>query len=130
MKYEIRVRRKDEPQYSDELQHHKYFKRELKNGKWRYYYDYNNGDGWSDKKGVEIRKKKNSTEITLFNTKNTKYWDKHEKTMTKNYGPIKVSHAEDGVEYTIKFSTKKLKSFHKKTIGAGKALVRRLLGNR
>lgn len=127
MQPEIKVRRKDGQQYSDELQHYKYLKREKKNGKWRYYYDHNNGDGWSDKTGVEISKKKDGTEVTLFNTKNTKYWDKHQSTTKKNYGPIKVSHAEDGVEYTVKFSTKKLKSFSMKTISKGESLIKRLL---
>lgn len=34
---EIRVKRK--PEYTDELQHYKYTRKEKKNGKWVYYYD-------------------------------------------------------------------------------------------
>lgn len=36
---QVIVRRKGEPEFSDELKHWKYIKKKKVNGKWRYYYD-------------------------------------------------------------------------------------------
>lgn len=102
----------------NELEHAKYIKREKVNGKWRYYYDHNDGKGWSNKTGVEVSKTKSGdTKVSLFDTKNTKYWDKHQKSSKKNYGPVTVNKAEDGVSVDVTLpSKKKIKSSAKKTI--------------
>ena len=109
----------------DELMHAKYIKKDKVNGKWRYYYDYNDGDGWSNKVGVSAKKNAdNSTTVSAFNTKNTKYWDKHQKTSKKNYGPVTVSKAEDGVEYKVTLPSKqKIEKVTKKTVKQAKKQI-------
>lgn len=121
---------------TDELEHgHKYIKKDKVNGKWRYYYDYNDGDGWSNKAGVQINKTKTGTNVELFNTKADRYWRKNEKTSTKEYGPVKIQRAEDGLSVGVDIPTKKIKKVAKKTvkeskkqIDKGKKKIKKLLG--
>ena len=122
---QVIVKRKQD----DELMHagHKYVKKDVVNGKTRYYYDYNDGDGWSNKVGVSVSKNKNSTDVSLFNTKADGYYRKHQKGSTKKYGALTVNRAEDGTEYSVKIPTKKIKSVTKKTIKKGKERIKKLL---
>lgn len=110
---------------------HKYIKKEMKNGKMRYYYDYNDGNGkWSNKAGVEISTNGNTRTTTFFNTKNTKYWDKHGESRTIKIGPITIEDAEDGRSITISSKIKKTKvsNLNKRSISRGSRFVSRLLG--
>ena len=114
--------------YKDgELYHaHKYIKRDMVDGKWRYYYDYNNGDGWSDKVGVTVGKTKSGISISGFNTKADKYWRKNQKAKTVKRGPLTVNQAEDGTEVTLNIPTKKIKSTAEKHISKGKKKIDKL----
>lgn len=133
---QVKVKRK-EIITDGELQHAKYIKKDRVNGKWRYYYDYNDGTGysnrggkdtkqWSNKAGVEVQKTKDGTNVSLFNTKNTKYWDKHQKTSKKNYGPVTVNKAEDGISYNVTIpNKKKIESMTKKTVKQAKKQIKK-----
>ena len=92
---------------SEDVVHAKYIKREKVNGKWRYYYDYNDGKGWSNKVGVEVSKDKGGTTVKAFNTKADKYWRENQSTKTKNYGPLTVEQAEDGTTATLRIKKNK-----------------------
>ena len=110
---------------------HGYVRKEMKNGKWRYYYDYNNGDGWSDKVGVSVSKNKNgNASIELFNTKNDKYYRTYNTTSKKKYGALTVEKAEDGISYKIDIPTKKISQISKQTISKGKNALHKLFGKR
>ena len=114
-----------------DMQHakmHKYVKRENVNGRWRYYYDYNNGEG--DKAGVEISKNKSGgTRVQAFNTKMDGYWEKHNKTSKKKYGPVTVEKAEDGLGVSIDIPSKQqAKKVIKKYAEAGKKKFQKLFG--
>lgn len=112
---------------ADELAHaHKYIKREYRDGKWRYYYDFNDGDGWSNKVGVETKKNKDGVEITAFNTKADKYWVKNQKARTRKLGGVKVEEAEDGTAVTLNISTKKIKALPKNIVNKGRSIVKKL----
>lgn len=109
--------------YNGELYHAKYIKKDRVNGKWRYYYDHNDGDGWSNKTGIQIGKNKDGISISAFNTKADRYWRKKQKTKTNTYGALKVEQAEDGTTATLNISTKKIKSVSKKMIDRGRNIV-------
>lgn len=108
----------------DELMHagHKYIKKDMIDGKWRYYYDHHDGDGWSNKTGVKVGKNASGdTEIEAFNTKNSKYYDKYGKTSVKKKGPVTVTKAEDGISYKVTVPNKdKIKKYTKKTVKEAK----------
>lgn len=110
---------------ADELVHAKYIKR-VPNGKggYRYYYDYNDGDGWSNKVGVEITKGKGRASVSAFNTKADRYWRKHQKAKTTKHGPLTVERAEDGTTATLNINTKKIKATAKQAVTKGKAAVK------
>lgn len=106
----------------DDIQHFKYLKKERVDGKWRYYYDYHNGDGWSDKIGFEVGKNdKGNTEISAFNTKKKV---KESEYGPKKHGALTVWKAEDGVEYKVEIPTKKIKKY----VNSGKSFISRLFG--
>ena len=116
---------------TDDVMHknHGYIRKEMKDGKWRYYYDYNNGNGWSDKIGVSVSKNKSgNTSVELFNTKNDKYYRTHNKTSKKKYGALTIEKAEDGINYKIDIPTKQISQISKNTISKGRNALRKLFG--
>ena len=117
--YKVTVRRKCE--HDEEMYHAKYIKREMVNGKWRYYYNYNDLKDRSNKAGTEASTYTTGTSAARSKTKKATYSD------IKSVRQGVAGKIENGVRAVTTLTQRSVKSFSTKVINSGKTVIQKMI---